>query len=179
MNIYLIGYRCTGKTSVGRMLAKKLDWRFVDTDQYIVEKAGMPVSRIVADRGWACFRKKEKQALAEINSYERLVIATGGGIILDPDNRGLLKDKHNFVVWLQAGPETITNRMENDAQTEALRPALTEASLVREIDETLAERMPYYESTADITVNTDPLSVIKICDHILEALRKRCINLTQ
>ena len=173
MNIYLIGYRCTGKTSVGRMLAERLGWRFVDTDQYIVEKSGQSISQMVADHGWSHFRQKEKQALTELNNYDQLVLATGGGIILDPANLAILKDNKNFVIWLQAGAETIYHRMKGDEQSDALRPALTESPLFHEIQETLAERRFYYESAADLAVGTDQIPFEEVYNSILEALNSR------
>ncbi len=173
MNIYLIGYRCTGKTSVGRMLAEKLDRRFIDSDRYIVEKTGMSISEIVADHGWEYFRQKEKQTLAELNRRNQLVLATGGGIVLDPDNQDALKDKKNFVIWLQASPKTIYNRMKNDRQSDAFRPALTKAPIVQEITKTLAERTPYYESVSDFVVKTDGLTSDEVCKSILKLIRER------
>ncbi|MFP4533731.1 MAG: shikimate kinase [Desulfobacterales bacterium] len=173
MNIYLIGYRCTGKTSVGRMLAEQLGWRFVDTDHYIVEKAGRSISELVAAHGWEFFRQKEKQALTELNSHDQLVLATGGGIILDPANLAILKDDKNFVIWLQADAETIYHRMKEDEQSDAFRPALTESPLFREIQETLTERRSYYESAADLAVNTDQLALNKACGLILKQIKER------
>lgn len=173
MNIYLIGYRCTGKTSVGRMLAEQLGWRFVDTDQYIVEKAGKSISEMVAAHGWEFFRQKEKQALTELNAHDQLILATGGGIILDPANFATLNDDKNFVIWLQADVETIYHRMKEDLQSDAFRPALTESPLFREIQETLAERRFYYESTADFVVNTDTLALNEACVLILKQIKER------
>ena len=166
MNIYLIGYRCTGKTSVGRMLAEQLGWRFLDTDQYIVEKAGRSISEMVAQHGWNFFRQKEKQALSELNDHDQLVLATGGGIIMDPANLAILNDDKNFVIWLQADAEIIYYRMKEDEQSDAFRPALTESSLFREIQELLAERRPYYESAADLALNTDQLTLEAVCEVI-------------
>ena len=171
MNIYLIGYRCTGKTSMGRMLAERLDWRFVDTDQYIVEKAGMAISEMVAQHGWNFFRRKEKRVLTELSHYDQLILATGGGIILDAENRTILKNNTNFVIWLQADAETIYHRMKEDEQSNVLRPALTESPLFYEIQETLAERILYYASVADFIVNTDQNSFEMVCDVIKKALR--------
>ena len=173
MNIYLIGYRCTGKTSVGRMLAEQLGWRFLDTDQYIVEKAGRSLSEMVAQHGWNFFRQKEKQALSKLNDHDQLVLATGGGIIMDPANLAILKDDKNFVIWLQADAEIIYHRMKEDEQSDAFRPALTESPLFREIQELLAERTPYYESAADLAVNTDTLALNEACGLILKQIKER------
>ena len=170
MNIYLIGYRCTGKTSVGRLLSERTGWQLVDTDQRIVAHAGMPVSDIVTQNGWSYFRELEKQMLAETAEASQLVVATGGGIVLDPENRAILEDAGHFIVWLQASPETIEMRMQADAQTETLRPALTETSLAREIKDTLASRSPYYEQARDLAIDTDRQSIEETCERILKEI---------
>src|SRR6056297_3032243 len=170
MNIYLIGYRCTGKTSVGRLLAERMGWQLVDTDQRIVAHAGMPVSDIVTQNGWSYFREIEKQVLSETAAASRLVVATGGGIVLDPENRAILEDPAHFTVWLQAAPATIEKRMKADTQSKTLRPALTETSLTCEIKETLAARSPYYESARDMSIDTDRQSIDEICELILKEI---------
>ena len=172
MNIYLIGYRCTGKTSVGRLLSERMGRQLVDTDQRIVAHAGMPVSDIVAQNGWSYFRGIEKQVLLETAAASRLVVATGGGIVLDPENRAILEDPAHFTVWLQAAPETIEKRMKADAQTETLRPALTESSLAGEITDTLAARGPFYESAKDLVIDTDRMSVAEICELIVKEIMR-------
>ncbi len=168
MNIYLIGYRCTGKTSVGRLLSERTCRPLVDTDQRIMVHADMSVSDIVAQNGWSYFRELEKQVLSETAAASRLVVATGGGIVLDPDNRVILEDPAHFTVWLQASPETIEKRMKADAQNKTLRPALTESLLAREIADTLAARNPYYESARDMAIDTDRQSMDEICELILK-----------
>jgi len=142
----------------------------MDTDEYIVEKAGMAISKMVAQHGWDFFRQKEQQALTELNDHDQLVLATGGGIILDPANLAILKDDKNFVIWLQADAEIIYYRMKEDEQSDAFRPALTDSSLFHEIQKTLAERTLLYESVADLIVNTDQNSFETVCRCILEAL---------
>ncbi|MBW2330922.1 MAG: shikimate kinase [Deltaproteobacteria bacterium] len=91
MNIVLIGYRGTGKTSVGAALSKRLGKAFCDTDDYIEEKVKRPISDMVAREGWAFFRAQEKQAIREVSSRKDCVIAAGGGAILDPENVENLK----------------------------------------------------------------------------------------
>jgi shikimate kinase len=168
MNIYLIGYRCTGKTSAGRLLSRKTGRLLVDTDQQVAARAGMHVSEIVARHGWPFFRDMEKQALQETTASSRLVVATGGGIILSPENRAILADPAHFTVWLCAPAETIEKRMKEDRQTRELRPALTEDFLSREIAGTLAERNPYYEAAGDMAIDTDQRSVEEVCELILK-----------
>lgn len=154
------------------MLAEQLGWRFIDTDQHIVEKAGRSISELVAAHGWEFFRQKEKQALTELNAHDQLVLATGGGIILDPANLAILKDDKNFVIWLQASFQTIFNRMTNDAQTTASRPSLTDSSLLEEIKDTLTGRIPYYESAADLIVNTENQSIEVISRQIIKKIEE-------
>jgi len=86
MNIYLIGYRCTGKSSVGKSLAKILGWSFLDADVELVKEYKITISEIVATEGWESFRKKEKHVLKRLSSLDKHVIATGGGAILDEEN---------------------------------------------------------------------------------------------
>lgn len=170
MNIYLIGYRCTGKSSVGHRLAEKLGCKFVDADRLVERQAGMPVSDIVARFGWPDFRKREKEVIAELSWSNQLVVATGGGVVLDPENVRILR-KTGFVVWLKATVETIYARMRQDPVTGTLRPALTDWSLADEIRHTLDERLPLYERARDIEMETDGIDVDPICTHIIEKMR--------
>jgi shikimate kinase len=157
-NIYLIGFRCTGKTSVGRALARALDRPFVDADRVLVEEAGATVAEIVERGGWDDFRDREKKVLGRLSSMNGHVIATGGGVVLDAENRAMLRQTGR-VVWLRAGVATIRHRMTADHHSEAQRPALTPMGLEAEIRETLAQRDPLYREVADFTVETDRVAI--------------------
>ncbi len=166
MNLFLIGYRCTGKTRVGRQLARIRNQEFVDTDAAIVQAEGASVAEMVAAHGWAYFRQREKETLAELCRNPHQVIATGGGIILDPENVAQMK-ACGKIVWLKAEPETIKTRILADHATEGQRPALTENGLIPEIQAVLAERTPLYHKAADLAVDTDGIAIEGICDRIV------------
>ncbi len=165
-NLFLIGYRCTGKSSVGRLLAVRLGRSFIDTDSLVVSENGMGIREIVDSRGWEAFRRLEHMALKKACTVERRVVATGGGIVLDGDNRNLMKG-NGRIIWLRASPETIKARMVQDRDSEAFRPALTSTDSISEIEETLAKRAPLYKQAMDFLVDTDHREVDGICDLII------------
>jgi shikimate kinase len=169
MNFYLIGYRCTGKTTVGRLLAERLGWPLVDTDREIVDTAGMSIDCMVAAYGWPFFRQRESEVLSRVAAADRQVVATGGGIVLDKNNRQTMKTTGK-VVWLTASETCIRTRMLADAATDDNRPPLTGRGLLEEIETVLAERKPLYENAADLTIATDRVRIEEICDRIVEAL---------
>jgi shikimate kinase len=168
-NLFLIGYRCTGKTSVGEHLAQRLGWRFMDTDRMVVDTAGVSIARMVADHGWPFFREQERQALVAVSTGDRQVVATGGGIVLDERNISTMKQSGR-VVWLTASEKTILTRMLGDPVNAASRPSLTRQGLTAEITSVLAERTPLYEMAADRVVATDRRTVAAICERIVAAL---------
>ena len=166
MNIFLIGYRCTGKSSVGKLLAEKLEWPFLDSDAEIVSEAEMTISDMIAEHGWNFFREKEQIVISRLCASDSHVIATGGGVILNPENVKNIK-QHGVVVWLRAGSETIRRRIAKDEMTKSLRPSLTSKGLMEEIEEVLMIRMPLYESASDFCIDTDFLTPDEICDAII------------
>lgn len=168
MNLFLIGYRCTGKTSVGEVLAHQLGWRFVDTDQKVVETAGVSIAQMVEAHGWPFFRELEGQALVSLSTGDRQVVATGGGIILDERNISTMKQSGR-IVWLTASERTILNRMLGDSTTAESRPSLTHQELTAEIASVLAERRPLYKKAADRAIVTDRRTVAAICERIIAA----------
>ena len=170
MNIFLIGYRCTGKTCVGKSLARVLGWSFIDADLELVDKHGMTISEIVSKEGWSSFREKEKAIVKRLSVLDKHVVATGGGVILDIENVEKMK-KSGTIIWLKATPETIKERILQDRNTEELRPSLTSKGLVEEIEETLLDRKPLYESAMDFSVDTDNRSIDDICSKIMEKLK--------
>ena len=169
MNIFLIGYRCTGKTSVGKSLAETLGWSFVDADSRLVEEYGMTIKEMVAAQGWDAFREKERTILKGICALDRQVIATGGGVILNNNNVTDMKNS-GIVVWLRATPETIKKRIVQDEKTEDQRPSLTAKGLIEEIEETLLNRNPLYENAMNFFVDTDSLSIDEICDIVVKKM---------
>ncbi|MDL1955941.1 MAG: shikimate kinase AroL [Candidatus Desulfofervidus auxilii] len=163
-NIILIGFRATGKTTIGKLLAQKLNKPFIDTDILIEKRAGKTIAEIVKEEGWSGFRKREKMIIKELAEKEDIVLALGGGAILDAENVECLK-KNGIFIWLKAKPETILKRLYQDKKTTSQRPSLTGKSLDAEINQILKERLPIYENIADISIDTDkmlPEEIIKI-----------------
>jgi shikimate kinase len=169
MNVVLIGYRCTGKTSVGLSLSRTLGKAFCDVDDYIEKMAQRSISDMVAREGWDFFRAKEKEAIREISSQDDQIIAAGGGAVLDPENVRNLKQS-GVVVLLEAPPGTILERMRKDEKTEQQRPSLTGKDPLDEIEEVLEYRRPFYEKAMDFSVDTTSKSIEHIRDEIIEKL---------
>jgi len=169
MNIVLIGYRCTGKSSIGRRLADILEWRFVDTDELLEKKLGMSISEFVSEKGWNEFREAEKGIIREISDLDNSVIATGGGVVLNEDNMKILR-KNGWIVWLRADPETIKQRMLKDKKN--VRPSLKGTDPIDEIKEVLKERAFLYQRNSDLSLNTDNSSVEELCDEIIKEFQR-------
>lgn len=169
MNLFLIGYRCTGKTTVGQALAERLGWAFMDTDEAIVDSAGISIAEMVETHGWAYFRRLERQTLADVANGCDQVVATGGGVVLDDRNLDVMQ-KSGTVVWLTADEANIARRMLADDATETNRPSLTDQGQIAEIRQVLAERRSRYKKAADITIETDQASIEMICNRILMEL---------
>ncbi len=166
-NIFLIGYRCTGKTSVGRRLAVLTGRVFVDTDDRLTVQYGGTIAGFVADHGWEEFRRMESVVLKAVSGEENRVVATGGGIVLAPENVAVIKDR-GLVIWLMASPEVIANRMASDPESINSRPGLTAFSRLEEIEKTLAERTPLYRKAMDFSIDTDGMAVEDVCRRVIE-----------
>ncbi len=171
MIIFLIGYRCTGKTSAGKALARLLNRSFIDADAYLVNRYGISISEMVTSQGWESFRKKESIVLKTLCEHKHHVIATGGGVILDHSNVAMMK-KNSVIVWLRARPETIKKRIIKDDNTKDSRPSLTSKGLLEEIEETLLFRNPLYEDAMDFYVDTDGIEIDDICKTIITNMRR-------
>ncbi len=168
-NLFLIGYRCTGKSSVGRSLSEKLGWAFIDTDSLLVTEQRMSIKEIVGAYGWESFRQMEHVILKNVCTSDGQVVATGGGVVLNKDNV-MLMQKSGKIIWLKARFETIKARMLQDKDTQAFRPALTLSDNIIEIEETLSAREPIYKSVMDQFVDTDDLTIRAITDSIIKKL---------
>ena len=163
MNIVLMGYRGTGKSTVGRLLAARLGRELVSTDAEIVKRAQRTIPEIVAQEGWEYFRDLESVICRELASRDQLVIDTGGGAILRAQNVEALK-KNSTVFWLTASVETIAKRIGGDNQ----RPSLTGTkSFVDEIQDVLRERTPKYQAAADHSIATDDRSINQLVETLL------------
>lgn len=172
MKIIIIGYRATGKTTVGLLLSKKLNIPFVDTDHLIEQAAGMTIKKLIGREGWPSFRQKEKETIASLGEKNLCVVATGGGAVLAEENRNFLK-KMGVLVCLKASLSDIIERLKCDAQTEGTRPQFTSQDLAAETIAVLSERMPLYESVADIIINTEGKSVVRVADEIYQYLLEK------
>jgi shikimate kinase len=164
MNIVLIGYRGTGKSVVGRLLAGRLGMQYIGMDAAIVERAGMPIPEIVEKHGWPGFRDLESAEARDLAGLDHLILDTGGGIIERPENIDALR-KSALIFWLKARVETIVARIQGDNQ----RPALTAGkTFTEEVAEVLERRVPKYKSAAHYEIDTDDLTPDQIADRIIE-----------
>jgi shikimate kinase len=161
MNLSLIGYRGTGKSTIAAILTKRTGLRLINLDARIVEQAGMSIPEIVKESGWNHFRDLESTVLAEAVLGDRQILDCGGGIILREENRTRLKAA-GPVVWLMASVPVIIARIEEDAN----RPSLTGKSFLDEVSEVLAQREPLYRASADHIISTDDLSPEQAADKI-------------
>ena len=160
-NVVLVGFMGTGKTTVGMALAGKLDLVFVDMDHVIEERQGKPISRIFAEQGEPVFRSLERQLTRELAGREGLVIGTGGGIVLNPENIGDFA-LTGLVVCLMARPEVILKRLEHDAK----RPLLAGGDKMQKITGILDARRPLYEAIPD-RIDTSDLTADAVVDRIV------------
>jgi len=166
MNVVLIGYRGTGKSTVGRLLASRLGRLLVSTDAEIIKRARRMVPEIIAQEGWEYFRDLESDICRELADRDQLVIDTGGGAIIRTQNIEALK-KNGTVFWLTASVETIVKRIGSDNQ----RPSLTGTkSFVDEIQEVLQERVPKYQAAADHVIATDNRSLNQLVETVLSLM---------
>ncbi len=165
-NIILIGYRCTGKTTVGRLLAQRLNWPFADVDDRIEAVAGRSIKDIFATEGEPGFRDREAAALTELCAQPGRVIATGGGAVMRESNRAALKTS-GYVVWLTAAPETVWERLQTDPTTAARRPNLTPTGGEEEVRALILAREQVYRAVADFAIASDTVSPDGIADAIL------------
>lgn len=164
MNIVLIGYRGTGKSVVGRLLAGRLGMRYIGMDAAIVERAGMPIPEIVEKHGWSGFRDLESAQARELAGLDNLIIDTGGGIIEQPENIESLQ-KSALIFWMKARVDTIVARIQGDTQ----RPSLTTGkTFTEEVAEVLERRIPKYQGAAQYEIDTDALTPDQIADRIIE-----------
>ncbi len=171
MNIILIGYRCSGKTVVGKTLARELGRAFLDTDALIEENAGRSIVAMISTKGWEYFRETEKRVAEDVSRRDNLVIATGGGIVMDEQNVKNLK-QNGWVVWLKGKPNVLKERMAKEQGSGRLRPSLTGADPLEEIKEVLSARKPFYEQAGDLVVDTSNLSIRDVATLIIKNLPK-------
>lgn len=164
--IALIGYRGTGKSTVGRLLARQLGLDFADADAEIERRLGISIAELFATGREPFFRDEEERTLAALTARDRLVIATGGGAVLRESSRVALR-RFGTVIWLKAAPEILADRLRGD---HAQRPALTSAGTLPEIERVLAHREPIYRSAAHLVIETGGATPAEVVGRILQAL---------
>jgi shikimate kinase len=167
-NIFLVGMPGAGKSTLGKSLAKRLSLHFVDADQELVGKTGVPIATIFEFEGEAGFRERETQLLAELVARDEIVLATGGGAILAAANRMALR-KHGVVIYLRAGLEDLRARTLRDTK----RPLLQAAHPEKVLRELLETREPLYNEVADLIVDTGRLPAAKLTETIIERLSRQ------
>lgn len=161
-NIVLIGFMGCGKTSVGTKLARVLQYRFLDTDQMLEEEFGCSISEFFAQKGEAAFREKETELLKRLSlDYDGIILSTGGGMPLCPENAELLK-KIGVVVYLKTTKETTLARLKGDTT----RPLLTGDNVEERVENLLNQRVPLYTAAADEIVETDGKSFYELISEI-------------
>ena len=166
-NIFITGFSGSGKTEVGRQVAQRLGWRFVDTDDEIARTAGKSIEAIFAEMGESQFRKLERECLARVARVERQVISTGGGIIMDERNRRVMA-QNGTIMCLEARPETILERLQaerDSAREPVVRPMLEASDPPARIRALKAERQASY-ALADWTVHTDHLTPTEAAEEV-------------
>ena len=169
MNLFLIGYRGSGKTTVAAALAGELGWPWIDADAELERRAGKSIKQIFDDGGEPAFRDLESAVVADLAQRDQYVIALGGGAVLREQNRKALQGR-GCVVWLRASPDTLAARIAADATTAERRPNLTGQGGLVEIRELLAVRTPIYEACADVTIDADGRTPAEIVREIVALL---------
>src|SRR5687767_4768482 len=172
MSIVLIGYRGSGKTSIGKRLADRLWQKCVDTDEMVVAKAGgKSIADIFASEGEARFRELEAEAVREVAAMQDVVIALGGGAPLREENRRAIKEGGHRVIYLKCEPDELLRRIQADPDTPQSRPNLTEfGGGIEEISKVLAEREPIYRQMMDAELEVTYLTpdeamvyIVRLC----------------
>ncbi len=165
--LVLTGFRATGKTAVGRHLARLCGYDFADTDALLTERMGCSVAESVARHGWPHFREQERLLLTELTELQNTVLATGGGVILHQQEWELLR-KQGVVIWLRTDLATTLARLRQDERTADQRPKLLTDDLEMETAALLKEREPLYRAGSDVVIDTAGKTVEEIALDIIQ-----------
>lgn len=171
MNVFLIGYRGSGKSTTGAILARRLGWTFVDLDELIEKQAGKSIVELFRDEGEDAFRQRERAALESIRRQKQQVIALGGGAIISPEVRTMVK-RMGKAVWLQAPAAILHSRLQKDAKAGKVRPELLPGGGLQEVETKLNERAPLYRAVANHivdSVSTPPEDIAESIELWLDA----------
>lgn len=166
-NIVLIGFMGTGKTAVGRIVARILNYRFIDTDQMVEDATGLTINQIFRKHGEIRFRSEESLVVSKLAGKTGLVIATGGGVVLNPDNIKVLKQNGIFI-YLNADPEVILERVSR----RNTRPLLAKGKNLETIQTLFQERYRYYQDYADYTIDTSHIGLEEAAQQIVRLARQ-------
>jgi shikimate kinase len=169
-NIVLIGYRAVGKSTVGELVARRLGRPFADLDAILAQEAGEAIPDLVAREGWPEFRRQEKALVRRFASRQGMVLATGGGVVLDAENVARLQATGKLI-WLKASPATIKARLSRDRQQTADRPGLTPKGTLDEVDEVLAAREPLYAAAAAASLAVDMLTAAEAAQRVIDLVQ--------
>jgi shikimate kinase len=168
VSVFLIGMMGVGKTTIGQLLAHRLNYEFLDTDQFIEQATGQSVSTIFAESGESIFRQLETATLSQVSARLRKVVATGGGIVTSPDNWSYLK--HGVIIWLDLPVEHIQKRLSEDTT----RPLLQHRNLGDRLTQLLSERRSRY-AQADIHILIQPDETPdQLVERVLSAIVQEC-----
>jgi shikimate kinase len=169
MNIVLIGMRGSGKTMVGKILARKLGRELVEMDELITRRAGLTIPEIVERYGWRKFRDIEEEITDQVAKLDNTINASGGGVVTREKNIQQLK-KSGVLVWLKANVDTLFERIGEDSE----RPPLVSSRSQREdIEMTLVERISLYQKAADFVVDTENKTPEEVAEAIINLLTMR------
>jgi shikimate kinase len=166
MNVVLIGYRGSGKSTVARLLSAALNMPCACLDEEIIRRAGKTIPEIVHSRGWGYFRDLESEVVASCAARDGWVLDAGGGVVLRAKNVKLLR-QNGFLVWLKAPSSILADRIKDDSQ----RPALTEGkTFLQEVEEVLREREPLYRSAAHLEIDTTSMPPTEVSSRIADRI---------
>ncbi len=169
--VFLVGMMGAGKTTVGRMLARRMSRRFVDSDEEIEARCGVKIPIIFEIEGEAGFRARERAAIEELSAASGIVLATGGGAVLAAETRQVLSER-GTVVYLHAQPADLHRRLRNDRN----RPLLVTDDPLRRLEDLYAQRDPLYREVADIVIETGRQKVQLLTSRLMEQLAESCIR---
>jgi shikimate kinase len=167
-NVYLVGLMGAGKTTIGRALANRLGLGFVDSDRVVEERTGVSIPTVFEIEGEEGFRKRESLVIAELSQMSGLVVATGGGAVLRPENRSNLKAS-GFVVYLNVPPHLLWERTRHDKN----RPLLKVANPLLRLRELYHERDPFYREVADLVIDGSKVKAQGVLQLLVKEIGER------
>ena len=168
-NLFLVGMPGAGKSTIGRALAKRLGKAFHDSDAEIEARTGVRIPVIFEIEGEPGFRRRESEVIARMTQMQNVVLATGGGAVLDPANRAVLRER-GFVLYLFATPRELWRRTRHDKS----RPVLQGDDLKKRLDELFEKRDPLYRETADLVAETGRQSVSALVTQLMPQIEPSC-----